>query len=203
MFKTKLFMTKVVFELLPQHRKKNKYLKNSPGTDIHFPLAPRDQTTTQPECKNTLTPTLPSLIVYSPILITLALFSTPWNFFFFLTPQSDTQPVVFSVPHIVLFNPSLLIPSYSSLSCSFALSLGSWVSSLFKAQKPTIISLVSWWCQPWHKQLIWENMYLQVLNWIYYNMQRKSVSSILSGVTACLSFYIGFRIYAVLKSSLL
>lgn len=79
----KAFHDKVVFELLSQHRKKNKYLKNSLGTDILFPLAPRDQTTTQSECKNTLTPTLPSLIVYSPILITLALFSTPWIFFFF------------------------------------------------------------------------------------------------------------------------
>lgn len=103
-----LWHWKVVFELSSQHGKKNKFLKNSSGTDVHFPLAPRVQTTTQPECKHTLPPTLSPLIVYSPILITLTFFSRPW-IFFFLTPQSDTHPVVFSVPHLVLLNPPLFI----------------------------------------------------------------------------------------------
>lgn len=125
------------------------------------------------------------------------------DFFFFFLTQSDTYLVVFFVPHLVLFNLPLLLPSYSSLSCWFPLSLGSQLSKLFNAQKLSAISLVGWWCQPWHKQLIWENMYLQLLNWIYCNTQRISVSSILPGVTACLSFYIGSRIYIVLKSSLL
>lgn len=177
-----LWHWKVVFELSSQHRKKNKYLKNSSGTDVHFPLAPRVQTTTQPECKYTLPPTLPPLIVYSPILITLTLFSPPWIFFFWLLSLTHT---LLSFLFLTLFYLILLFsfPSCSSLS----LSLGNEeVSSLFKAQKPTAISLVGWWCKPWHKQLIWENIYLQLLNWIYYNIQRISVSSILP-VGYCLS----------------
>jgi len=97
-------------------------------------------------------PTCFASTVYRPILVTLALFSPPCVFIF-LSPQSDTQPVVSSLPHLVLFN--TLLSTSPMLFPVLLMFLASWgcitqllaasesqVSSPSTAWKPAIILLV-------------------------------------------------------------
>lgn len=77
-------------------------IRNSPGTDIQFPLAPRGLNH-YPALMQMYSPICFTSTLYSPILVVLALFT---SLDFFLS-QSDTHPVVSSIPHLVLFNPPL------------------------------------------------------------------------------------------------